>query len=63
MPFRTRDRPAGERFHYSSAETQVLGLVLRAATATPLADYLSAKVWQPMGAEADASWGIDRGGY
>ncbi len=63
MPFRTRDRAPGERFHYSSAETQVLGLVLRAATGKPLADYLSEKIWQPMGAEADASWAIDKGGY
>jgi CubicO group peptidase (beta-lactamase class C family) len=63
MPFRTRERPPGERFRYSSAETQVLGLVLREATGMPLADYLSAKVWQPMGAEADASWAIDKGGY
>jgi CubicO group peptidase (beta-lactamase class C family) len=63
MPFRTRDRPPGERFHYSSAETQVLGLVLRAATGRPLAEYLSEKIWQPMGAEADASWVIDKGGY
>ena len=63
MPFRTRDRPPGERFYYSSAETQVLGLLLRAATGKPLAEYLSEKIWQPMGAEADASWIIDRGGY
>jgi CubicO group peptidase (beta-lactamase class C family) len=63
MPFRTRDRPSGERFSYSSAETQVLGLVLRAATEKPLAEYLSEKIWQPMGAEADASWIIDQGGY
>lgn len=63
MPFRTRDRPAGERFSYSSAETQVLGLVLRAATRKPLADYLAERIWQPMGAEADASWIIDKGGY
>jgi CubicO group peptidase (beta-lactamase class C family) len=63
MPFRTRDRPPGERFHYASAETQVLGLVLRAATGKPLADYLSEKIWQPMGAEADASWIVDKGGY
>jgi CubicO group peptidase (beta-lactamase class C family) len=62
-PFHTRDRAPGERFHYSSAETQVLGLVLRAATGTSLAEYLSAKIWQPMGAEADASWAIDKGGY
>jgi CubicO group peptidase (beta-lactamase class C family) len=63
MPFRTRDRAPGEKFHYSSAETQVLGLVLRASTGKPLAEYLSEKIWQPMGAEADASWIIDKGGY
>jgi CubicO group peptidase (beta-lactamase class C family) len=63
MPFRTRVRKPGERFSYSSAETQVLGLVLRAATGQPLAEYLSEKIWRPMGAEADATWNIDRGGY
>jgi len=62
-PFRTRERPAGQRFHYASAETQALGLVLRAATGKPLADYLSEKIWRPMGAEANASWLIDKGGY
>src|SRR2546427_473544 len=63
MPFRTRDRPPGERFSYSSAETQVLGLVLRAATGQLLAVYLSEKIWQPMGAAADASWNIDKSGH
>jgi CubicO group peptidase (beta-lactamase class C family) len=62
-PFRIRDRAAGERFSYSSAETQVLGLVVRAATGKPLAEYLSERIWQRMGAEADASWIIDKGGY
>jgi len=62
-PFTTRERPAGQRFSYSSAETQVLGLVLRGATGEPLAEYASRKLWQPMGAEADASWVIDGGGY
>ena len=62
-PFDSRERAPGERFHYASAETQVLGLVLRAATGKPLADYLSEKIWKPMGAEADASWLIDKGGY
>lgn len=61
--FRTRAAPAGTRFYYASAETQVLGLVLRAAVGKPLAEYLSEKVWQPMGAEADATWLIDAGGY
>ena len=64
-PFRARERHrgAGERFHYASSETQVLGLVLRAATGVPIADYLSEKVWKPMGAEADASWLVDKGGF
>jgi CubicO group peptidase (beta-lactamase class C family) len=64
-PFRDRerDRKPGERFHYASSETQVLGLVLRAATGMPLADYVSERIWKPMGAEADASWLIDKGGF
>lgn len=62
-PFRTRERPAGEEFSYSSGESQVLGLVVRGATGKPLADYLSEKIWQPMGAEADATWMIDKAGY
>ena len=61
--FRTREAPAGTRFSYASAETQVLGLVLRAAVGKPLAEYLSEKIWQPMGAEADATWLMDAGGY
>ena len=62
-PFNTREAPAGERFRYASGDTQVLGLVLRAATGKPLADYLSQKLWQPMGAEADATWIVDKGGF
>lgn len=61
-PFNQRLAPPGRRFSYSSAETQVLGLVLRAATGRPLAEYLEAKIWQPMGAEADATWLVDNSG-
>jgi CubicO group peptidase (beta-lactamase class C family) len=63
MPFRTRERPPGQKFSYASGDTQVLGLVLRAATGKPLADYLAEKIWKPMGAESDASWMIDKGGF
>src|SRR4029078_3418077 len=34
----------------------------RAAADLPLAEYLSEKIWQPMGAEADATWLIDAAG-
>jgi len=62
LPFNERAAPAGTRFSYSSAETQVLGLVLRAATGCPLADYLESTIWHPIGAEADATWLVDSAG-
>ena len=61
-PFNVRAAPSGTRFYYASVETQVLGLVLRSAVGRPVADYLQEKIWEPMGAEADASWLIDRAG-
>jgi CubicO group peptidase (beta-lactamase class C family) len=64
MPFKDRTRiyEPGKKFQYGSCQTQVLGLVLRRAIGKPLADYLSEKIWQPMGAESDASWRIDNSG-
>jgi len=61
-PFNERAEPAGTKFSYASAETQVLGLVLRNAVGRPVAEYLSEKIWKPMGAEADATWLVDRSG-
>ena len=46
----------GTRFHYASSETVVLAVLLRAVTGTTLSEYLTARLWQPMGAEADATW-------
>jgi CubicO group peptidase (beta-lactamase class C family) len=40
----------------------VLGLVLRGAVNMPLSQYLSTRIWLPMGAEADATWGVDNSG-
>ena len=61
-PFNEREAPAGTRFSYASVETQVLGLVLRSATGRPVAAYLEEKIWQPIGAEADATWLVDTAG-
>ena len=46
----------GRRFNYAGAQTEVLGLVLRAATGRTLCDYVAEKIWQPLGAEAQANW-------
>jgi len=60
--FNTRAAPPGTVWHYASIETEILGLVLRAATGVPISDYLRDKIWQPIGTEADASWAIDING-
>ncbi len=60
--FNTRREAPGARFSYSSAESLVLGLVLAAATRRTVSDYATEKLWQPLGAEADASWIIDATG-
>ncbi len=60
--FNTREAPPDTRFHYAGAETEVLGLVVSAAVKMSLADYLQSRIWQPMGAEADATWSTDSTG-
>ena len=49
----------GQRYHYSSGDTQLLGAIVQRATGTALPRYLQDKIWQPMGAAYDASWSID----
>jgi CubicO group peptidase (beta-lactamase class C family) len=61
--FDLREAPAGTRFRYASSDSQVLGLVLARAVKQPLAEYLSDKIWRPMGAGAHASWLIDKAGH
>lgn len=60
--FDRREVAPNTRWHYAGIETLVLGLVLRQASGMSVADYLSSRVWQPMGAEADATWTIDTSG-
>ncbi len=57
-----RHAPAGEKFVYASAETEVLGRVLTGATGRSLADLTSEWLWQPMGAEHDAFWRVSADG-
>jgi CubicO group peptidase (beta-lactamase class C family) len=57
-----QERPHGGHFAYRSIETDALGWVLERATGRGLADLLSQELWQPLGAECDASIAIDRAG-
>ncbi|MDQ0474593.1 serine hydrolase domain-containing protein [Labrys wisconsinensis] len=60
---RGRSRPHGARFEYRSMETEVLGCCIKAATGARLADLVSSLLWQPMGAEHDASFAVDPEGF
>ena len=51
-----RVAPQGSRFNYAGAQTEVLGLVLRAATRRSLCEFVGERLWQPIGAESAASY-------
>ena len=57
-----RDVPAGTRWHYSTGETNLIGLVLTEAIKKPLATYLSEKIWVPAGMEQQATWILSKTG-
>jgi len=52
----------GEEFHYSSANTQVLGWMLELIYDQPYNQIIEEKIWLPMGAQGDAKMVADRNG-
>ena len=60
------DLPAGtaqgERLHYISPNTQILGWVLENAVGRPVSEYAQSALWQPLGMEKDAIWSLDQSG-
>jgi CubicO group peptidase (beta-lactamase class C family) len=53
----------GTRWNYNTAETNLIGVIIRRAVGRPLAQYASEKIWRPYGMEADAFWQLDEGGH
>ncbi|MDE0128576.1 MAG: serine hydrolase [Gammaproteobacteria bacterium] len=51
----------GSEFNYNSANTQLLLLILERATGRAYADYVSEKLWRPLGAKPATLW-MDREG-
>lgn len=49
----------GKRWLYNNYNPLLVGLVLERATGVPLAEYVAEHLWQPLGAEYDASWSLD----
>ncbi len=61
-PTLKRAREPGTFNLYNSADTQVLGMLLRAATGRTIADYLQEKLWHPLGMEDEGFWIVDSTG-
>ncbi|MFO1301160.1 MAG: serine hydrolase [Burkholderiaceae bacterium] len=57
-----REAPAGTRWLYSTGETNLVGILVGAATKRPLSEYLSEKIWKPAGMEQQATWILSRTG-
>jgi CubicO group peptidase (beta-lactamase class C family) len=57
-----REAKPGTKWVYKTGETDLIGVLVTAATHKTLADYLSEKVWRPYGMEQDAAWMIDERG-
>ena len=47
------------RYNYRSIDTQVLGVILERVTKMPLEEYLSEKLWKPLGMKSEATWSVD----
>jgi CubicO group peptidase (beta-lactamase class C family) len=53
------DRPPGQGWLYNNYNPLLLGLVLERSTGMSISDYMATRLWQPLGAEADATWSLD----
>ena len=53
------EQPPGITWHYNNYHPLLLGLVLERATGTSVSDFMATMLWQPLGAEADATWNLD----
>jgi CubicO group peptidase (beta-lactamase class C family) len=53
------DQPPGLAWVYNNYHPLLLGLVLERSTRTSVSDFMARRLWQPLGAEADATWNLD----
>jgi CubicO group peptidase (beta-lactamase class C family) len=51
--------PPGIAWEYNNYHPLLLGLVLERVTGTSVSDFMATRLWQPLGAEADATWNLD----
>lgn len=49
----------GKTFKYLSGNTELLGFILEKATGKTVSEYMSEKIWKPVGAKNTALWSLD----
>ena len=49
----------GNKFNYNTAESNLIGDLVRSAVGNNLSKYLEQKIWKPFGMEFDAYWVLD----
>jgi len=52
----------GKIWEYQSSNTQILGYIIKNVTKKSLAENANQYLWQPLGAESDALWSVDKNG-
>lgn len=55
--------PQGERFEYNPVDPSLIGVLVSQVSGGLLSNFMSEKLWKPMGAEADGSWSLDSLGH
>jgi CubicO group peptidase (beta-lactamase class C family) len=58
-----RDHPPGTFNHYASINTQLLGILLVRVSGESLTDYMTKRLWHPLGMEHNGLWTLDEQGY
>lgn len=59
LKYKVTEQP-GKTFKYLSGNTALLSFIIEKATGKTLSEYASEKLWNPIEAEHDASWSLDR---
>ena len=51
--------PPGEVWHYNNFNPLLMGMILERATDRSVSEFMERRLWQRLGAEADATWSLD----
>ena len=61
---RKMDFEPGTQSIYRSVDPQMIGMIIQKVTGKSVSDYFTSYIWQPVGADFDATWNVDKvGGY